>query len=245
MIILTAAMLKAGSSWLYNQVNDLMIMSGHQDGREIRKRFRLQKFLSAADCTTRTLRFHRLTAISMPHLLGNSFTIKTHGRPTPSIKNMISLGMMKTLYIYRDPRDVTLSLYDHGEWIRREGIPSGTRFDILTTIEKAMDVLPYYLQIWEKWVRSKRVLILRYEDLLREPHETIRRITSHIGIDVQDQDIERVVDRYSIKNRDDWKHDLHFNVGKMGRWKEKMTPAQKRRALELFKDYLPKMGYPL
>jgi len=244
MIILTAAMLKAGSSWLYNQVNDLMIMTGHQDGREIRERFRLQKFLSAADCTSRTLRFHRLAVISIPHLLGNSYTIKTHGRPTASVKTMISLGMMKAIYIYRDPRDVALSLYEHGDWIRRKGVPSSTRFDTLTTIDMTIDVAYYYVQLWEKWVASKRAMVIRYEDLIQEPFDSMRKVCTHLGLSVPDQALKIVIDRYSAGNRADWVHDLHFNVGKIGRWREKFSPAQKQRAQDLYKDYLPRMGYP-
>ncbi len=86
MIVFAASMLKAGSSWLFNLINDLVVEAGHQDGREMRERFRLQNFLSASDCTSKTLRIHRLAAISIPHWFGNTYTIKTAGKPTPAVK---------------------------------------------------------------------------------------------------------------------------------------------------------------
>ena len=243
MIVVAASMLKAGSSWFFNLINDLLVEAGYQDGREMRKRFRLQQYLSASDCTSRTLRIHRLAPISIPHWFGNTFTIKTAGKPTPAVKLAIDLGIIRACFIYRDPRDVTLSLFDHGEWIRRENIPSRTRFETLTTIEKAMDVAQYYAKVWEMWKNSERALLVRYEDLLEDPHKQMLRVSQHIGISIPEQALQEVIERYQISNRENWKHDLHFNVGKTMRWKEKFNPEQKQRAGGLFDQYLPGMGY--
>jgi len=243
MILLTAAMLKAGSSWLYNMINDLAVEAGYQDGREIRERFHLEKYLSASDCTSRTLRIHRLAVISHPILFGNTFTTKTHGKPTFAIQRMIDLRLMKAVYIYRDPRDVALSLYEHGDWIRREGIPSSTRFDSLTSIDMALEVALYYVQLWEKWVASKRAFTIRYEDLIHDPLNTMRKVSTHLRISVPNDKLENVIRRYNKENRASWQHDLHFNVGKIGRWVDQFNPSQKQLAQDLFKDYLPRMGY--
>jgi hypothetical protein len=236
-------MLKAGSSWFFNLINDLVIEAGHQDGREIRQRFRLHKFLTASDCTSRTLRIHRLAAISIPHWFGNTYSIKTAGKPTLAVKLAIDLGIMKAAFILRDPRDVTLSLYDHGEWIRRENIPSRTGFDALTTIEKAMDVALYNAQLWEMWDRSGRAIFVRYEDLLEDPVEQMLRVSSHVGIKVPEEKLRTIVKRYQASNRSNWEQDLHFNVGVAGRWRENLSPAQQEKAQGLFKEYLPRMGY--
>jgi hypothetical protein len=243
MIFLTAAMLKAGSSWLYNMVNDLAIEAGYQDGRQVRARYHLQSMLSSADCTSKTLRIHRLARISIPILFGNTFSIKSHGKPTFALQRMIDLRLMRAVYIYRDPRDVALSLYEHGDWIRREGVPSSTRFDSLTTIDMTIDVAYYYVQLWEKWVASRRALIIRYEDLIQDPSSTMHKVAAHLGIDVPDQTMATVIHRYSMENRASWKQDLHFNVGRIGRWKDQFSPTQKLHAQELFKDVLPRMGY--
>jgi hypothetical protein len=243
MILLTAAMLKAGSSWLYNMINDLAVEAGYQDGRVIRQKFHLEKYLSASDCTSRTLRIHRLAVIGIPILFGNTFATKTHGKPTFAVQRMIDLRLMKAVYIYRDPRDVALSLYEHGDWIRREGIPSSTRFDSLTSIDMAIEVAGYYVLLWEKWVGSNRALVIRYEDLIREPKNTMQKVCAHLSIVVPESNLEIVIQRYNKENRANWQHDLHFNVGKIGRWVDQFSPSQKQLAQDLFKDYLPRMGY--
>lgn len=243
MIIVAASMLKAGSSWFFNLINDLVNEAGYQDGREMRRRFRLQAFLSASDCTSRTLRVHRLAAISIPHWFGNTYTIKTAGKPTPAVRAAIDIGVVKAAFIQRDPRDVALSLFDHGEWIRREKIPSRTGFGALTSIEKAMDVALYYAQLWKMWEESGRALLVRYEELLEDPYKQMVRVSAHIGISVPEGKLREIIERYQISNRDNWKHDLHFNVGRAQRWKERLSPEQQQKAVELFGQYLPLMGY--
>ena len=236
-------MLKAGSSWFFNLINDLVVEAGHQDGREMRRRFRLQRYLSASDCTSRTLRIFRLAPISLPHWFGNTYTIKTAGKPTPSVKLAIDLGIVKAAFIYRDPRDVTLSLFDHGEWIRRENIPSRTGFGTLTTLEKAMEVALYYAQVWELWKNSGRAPLIRYEDLLADPLPQMVRVSTHIGVSVPENALREIIEQYQISNREKWQHDLHFNVGKAGRWKDRLSPEQQQRAKEIFGNYLSRMGY--
>lgn len=243
MLIIAASMLKAGSSWFFNLINDLVVQAGHQDGREMRERFRLQRYLTASDCTSKTLRVHRLAPISIPHWLGNTYTIKTAGKPTPAVKLAIDLDIARAAFILRDPRDVTLSLFDHGEWIRREKISSRTRFDTLTTIEKAMRVALYNAEIWEMWAGSGRALFVRYEDLLEDPFKEMQRVSEHIGVSVPEEKLGAIIEGYQASNRANWQHDLHFNVGKAGRWVERFSSEQKEMAIELFGKYLPRMGY--
>lgn len=245
MIVVAASMLKAGSSWFFNLVNDLTIEAGYQDGREMRQRFRLQRYISASDCTSRTLRIHRLVPISIPHWFGNTYTIKTAGKPTPAVKLAIDLGIARATFVRRDPRDVTISLFDHGEWIRSENIPSSTGFDKLTTIEKAMDVAHYFAQVWEWWKSSGRALHVRYEDLLEDPYEQMVRVSTHLGMSIPEGELRGIIGRYQISNRANWKHDLHYNVGEVGRWRDRFSPEQMRRSEELFASYLPRMGYEL
>ena len=236
-------MLKAGSSWFFNLINDLVVEAGYQDGREIRRRFRLQRYISATDCTSRTWRSQRVIPISSPHWFGNTYTIKTAGKPTPAVRLAIDLGITKAAFILRDPRDVTISLFDHGEWIRRENIPSRTGFDRLTTIEKAMDVAHYYAQVWTWWKESEKAPQVRYEDLLADPLQQMLRVSDHIGISVPENILREIIERYQISNRANWKHDLHFNKGVVGRWIERFNTEQKLRAEEMFGRYLPGMGY--
>ena len=112
MIILSAGMPRAGSGWFYNLTNDLVIAAGNQDGHQIRKKYRLGRFLTEVNCNIGALSTKRLIPILIPSTLGNTFVIKTHAGPTPLALRLIQDGTIRPTYIYRDPRDAMLSAYE-------------------------------------------------------------------------------------------------------------------------------------
>ena len=107
----------------------------------------------------------------------------------------------------------------------------------------AIEVTNYYVHLWEKWIASKRALVLRYEDLILDPGNTMQKVCAHLDIVIGEDKLEDIIRRYDKENQSDWQHDLHFNVGKIGRWREKFTSSEKHLAQDLFMDHLPLMGY--
>ena len=95
---------RAGSGWYYNLVHDLVVASGGQNARSIREQFRLQRFLTEVNCNISTLKPYRLMPVLFPALLGNKYVIKTHAGPTSFTRWMLRKQMIKTIYIYRDPK---------------------------------------------------------------------------------------------------------------------------------------------
>jgi hypothetical protein len=112
MIILSVGMPRAGSGWHYNLVHDLMKAAGSADAREIRERYGLQHILTEVNCNIGVLSARRLARVTPPALMGNTFVIKAHAGPTPASRLLQSLGLLRVMYIYRDPRDAMLSAYD-------------------------------------------------------------------------------------------------------------------------------------
>jgi hypothetical protein len=245
MIILTAAMMKSGSSWLFNMTNDLVVAAGYQDARSIRKRYKLEGYISERYCVAKHLRVTRLGPIAVPSLRGETYTIKTHGRPTLTARLLISTGMIRPVHLRRDPRDVAVSLYDHGEWIRTSGHRSRTGLQALDTMAKAMDVALYYTKVWQQWCSVKSVMMVHYEELLADTPGTMRRVLDHVHLDVPSQALDSVVERYKASNRENWQHSLHFNQGVVGRWRQRFTPAERELSCDLFAEFLPQMGYEL
>ena len=92
MIILSVGMPRAGSGWYYNLTNDLVVASGYQDGRQIRKRYHLQNILTEVNCNIGALTPRRLLAVLLPSLMGNTFVIKAHAAPTPFALRLILMG---------------------------------------------------------------------------------------------------------------------------------------------------------
>jgi len=244
-IVMSVGMQKAGSAWYFNITNDLLIAAGHQDIRVLRERFHLQNFMTKVNCNMGSLKTHKLVIVSLPHWLGNTYTIKTHDLLTPAALWMIKRGFMKATYIYRDPRDVAMSVFEHGERIRTKGIRSQAGFDLLTSIEEAIRFTSQLLLVWESWVQCGEALLVRYESLRRDALHEAERMVDFLELDLPKETISEVVERYDIKQvrKGLSPVDLHFYKGQTGRWKEAMTPSQKALCQDLFGKLLPRMGY--
>ncbi len=247
MIVLSAGMQKAGSAWLFNMTNDLMRAAGGQDVRRLRSRYLLSPIMTPVNCNMGSLRALKLAWVSLPHLFGNSYVVKTHEGPTSAALWMIDRGLMRATYIYRDPRDVALSVFRHGKRIREAGISSDTGFDRIVSMEAAIRFAARRIPIWHAWESSGKALILRYEDLRADTEGEMSRLSEILGLEVDLEEIRTVVERYQVRGagKERPAKGLHFDKGTSGRWREEMTPGQVALCDRLFGDHLTEMGYSM
>jgi hypothetical protein len=245
MIVLSVGMQKAGSAWYFNITNDLLQAAGHEDIRDLRSRYHLQRLMTERNCNIGRPRLLKLLFVSYPHWFGNSYVVKTHEGPTPALLWLIDRGLIKATYMYRDPRDAALSAFEHGEKIRRSGAVSSTGFDRLTTMESAIEFASGVLPVWREWAASERALLVRYEDMRQDPYREGERLVDHLNIDVPQEVLRSIIEQYEIKNgtTEALPHPLHFNKGITGRWKDMMTEEQVELCRDLYGDYINKMGY--
>src|SRR5512135_2833911 len=150
MIVLCVGMPRAGSGWHYNLIHDLMQTTGCADARDIRTRFHLEGILTEVNCNIGVLSARRLAMVSVPAVLGNTFVIKAHAAPTSWSRMLVSIGLLRITYIYRDPRDAMLSALDFGRRALAKGRPNA--FSHLTDFSSALDFTMDYVRIWEKWM---------------------------------------------------------------------------------------------
>lgn len=246
MIVLSVGMPRAGSGWYYNLTRDLLLSSGHQDGRRIRKQYRLELILTEVNCNIGALTTRRLLPVLLPSLLGNTFAVKAHSAPTSLALRLIDWKQIRATYIYRDPRDALLSAFEHGERSRQNGHTNA--FAELTTFEKAIDFMLQYLQIWDQWIACLSVLHARYEYLLSSYEDEVNQLIEFldINIDRQSPHIQEVIERYRPEQaRSADQPGLHFRKGKIGRYRKVFTPEQQEFMNDKFKPYLLQMDYPL
>jgi hypothetical protein len=243
MIILSVGMPRAGSGWYYNLTNDLMLASGGQDARQIRKQYHLQKILTEVNCNIGALTPRRLSAVLVPSLLGNTFVIKAHAGPTPFALRLIRSGLVRPTYIYRDPRDAMLSAYDNGQRALQSGRPNA--FSQLVDFDTSLDFMMRYVHIWKDWMVCKQALHVRYEDLLNNYENEAERLVRFLGLDLQQPGFRAVVEKYRPEQVQADQKGLHFNKGKTGRFRQKMSQDQQAILAEAMGPYLEKMGYPI
>jgi hypothetical protein len=244
MIILAVGMPRAGSGWHYNLIHDLMETTGCDDAREIREKYGLQGILTEVNCNIGVLSARRLIMVTRPALMGHTFVIKAHSAPTVWARALIQGGLMRTTYIYRDPRDAMLSAFDYGKRVlEKQGRPNA--FSHLTDFNKTLDFFTEYVEGWEKWMQVPGILKARYEDLLQAYDQEAGKLVSFLGVNPDDEAVKAVVEKYRPSGQVQGQQGTHFFKGQVGRFRERYSAEEQQVLAEKFGRYLEKMGYAL
>ena len=241
MIVLAVGMPRAGSGWHYNLINDLMRTSGCADASEIRTRFHLEGILTEVNCNIGVLSARRLAMVTVPAILGNTFVIKAHAAPTAWSRLLVNLGLLRTTYIYRDPRDAMLSALEFGRRAQAKGRPNA--FSDLKDFQAALDFIMVYVQIWEKWMREPKALISRYEDLLSNYETEVGRLLQHLELDRSHPEVKAVISRYRPEQAEG-RQGTHFFKGRIGRFREAFSEPEQSLLAQRLGPALARMGYP-
>ncbi len=106
----------------------------------------------------------------------------------------------KVVYIIRDGRDATVSLYNYRMQMKHVDLPFS---DFLKNVISEK----YRFGSWHKHVASwlphldhPNVLEIRYEQMLQDMHVTTKRVFEHIGMTVSDQQINHGIERANYAN---------------------------------------------
>jgi hypothetical protein len=153
---------------------------------------------------------------------------------------LAALGVLRTTYIYRDPRDAMLSAFDYGQRTLARGRPNA--FSHLTDFDSSLAFITEYARIWEKWMSEKNVLIARYEDLLTNYDAESTRLVEYLQLDASRPQIREVIEHYRSEKAEG-QQGTHFFKGKIGRFRNVYSADQQRIMAEQLGAFLPKMGY--
>ena len=240
MIILSVGMPRAGSGWHYNLIHDLMKTAGATDASDIREKYRLQGILTEVNYNIGVLSARRLGMVTLPALLGNTFVIKAHAGPTSTSRLLQRLGLLRISYIYRDPRDAMLSAFEYGQRGLKRGRPNA--FSYLTDFQKSLDFIMDYVRIWDRWSREKNVHITRYEDLQTDYVNEVNSLVKFLKLNGDRLEVQKVIESYHgpvVEGQTG----LHFNKGKIGRFRESYNAEQQAILKKKMGAYLVRMGY--
>jgi hypothetical protein len=92
----------------------------------------------------------------------------------------------RVIFLVRDPRDVIVSLYFQRS--RRVGLQNQTPVDepIASFVRQRRGGLESVVEFYRVWLeqrsRAQEFLLIRYEDLHRDPHAELRRVMEFIGV---------------------------------------------------------------
>jgi hypothetical protein len=206
---------RAGSGWYYNLIHDLVVANGGQDAREIRRRYRLDRLLTEVNCNISTLKPFRLIPVQVPTIFGNRFAIKTHAGPSGYALWTNQNNLIRIIYIYRDPRAAMLSAYEYGQRALAKGRPNA--FSHLTTLDEAAEFMLFYVKIWEDWTNADHILLVRYEDLVRDFDTEFYRLITYLGVDTSEDGLSFLLDAYRPEKGDTQQKGTHFSDSRLNR----------------------------
>jgi hypothetical protein len=114
---------------------------------------------------------------------------KTHDLPRP--------GYRRAIYLLRDGRDVMVSYYHH---LRAIGIADIDFADVVTTGKYFTPSKWHdHVDAWRSNPFGAEIVTVRYEDLLENPVEELRRICEFAGIERSDELLEAVSSKASFQ----------------------------------------------
>lgn len=241
MIYLVASMQKAGAIWVLAMINDLIVKRGGSYFEDVRKRYRMGWFVHQSGLMPS---LHPLAGL---HLLvtqaaGRVFALQTYSKPNLTVKAFMKLGFIKPIYLFRDPREVARSMFDHGKRIREHNLPSDTTWDQLETMEQSIHYTATFMDAWRQWTFMPDVLTTTYEKLRQDTLGEMTKICEHLELSVKPEALEKVVDRYQPSQA---VKDTHPDQAGAGSWKKVMTPDEVDLCHRLFGSTIEEMGYEL
>lgn len=194
--------------------------------------------------------------------------VKTHhahvtDRGYTTINSAVTSG---AIYIVRNPLDVAISYAHHmGRDLDAAITAMGTdNMETPVSDKVVYEVYGSWSQHVWSWTRNSHpaIYVMRYEDMLADPHRIFGGLTRHLLLDPSTEQIREAIERCSFNNlqsqeekegfREKPKHAKRFfREGKAGQWKTTLTPKQIERIVadhrEQMKrfDYLDKDGRPV
>jgi hypothetical protein len=241
-LILSVGMPRAGTGWFHNITQILVQAAGGVQANRIREKYHLGRFLTEVNCNIGTISAHRILPVMMPLFLEPSYVIKLHGGRKSLADRLISLGLVKATFIYRDPRDAALSIYEYGQTAQKYDYVNND-FAHIRSIEEAIDYISPYIDIARGWISSPDVLVTKYEDMFFDFDSIVEKLLSYLDLNLEVSEALPLIESFrpgvNVVNR----RYTHFKKGKVGRHQEKFTEAQLQICQERFGDFLEEQGY--
>lgn len=219
LIYFSYGMTKSGSTLAYELARSALVLAGLEQPR-----------LSLAAVTNRK-KINFIAHVDDPQAnairnevasIGHTIAIKTHTRPDPQIVEMLEKGEAFGHAIYRDPRDMALSMLDHGERARAAGKPAFAEY---VAVEDTIENIAHQTNTLRAWLSLPGVIPLYYDDFAFDIDATTARIMAELGINA---DIDATIRMATVERF------TQLNKGVAARHNDEMAPAISATFKEIF-----------
>jgi len=237
MIVISNAVSKSGSTLMVTYQEELLKAANIRSGQSALRASIGGRFLGRSEHTTGNLL--KLTKI---HMLKGTLVLKCHWPPTLKMRLFCRIFRIRMTMTYRDPRDIVLSMIDHGRKSRSGESPTRTRaFSQFHNIDDALPRVQSRMDEFLTWRKLPYVHAIRYEELMSDPFNKLKDMIAFLGWSIEDQVLQELID-HQEKNK---QSSMNFNKGTTERWRTEMSQEEQDKCLEAFEPYLRELSYEL
>ncbi|MFY0674674.1 MAG: sulfotransferase domain-containing protein [Bacteroidia bacterium] len=241
MIVIACGMPKSGSGLLFSLVHDVIEIGTGLNSRNLKRRLFLKFILRTYNNSIGHSSWIKLVLIYCYSLLVGTFVVKTHSNLNFYMKALVKLKLAVLFYSYRDPRDVIVSLKDHGEKIK--GSHPHHDFVMLSNFKNALPEVKKWSAYFYRFHRKSICTCFSYEELKNEMGNIVYLIAKRLNIHLSKEDIKVILKRYQANSENFHSKGLHFNKGVSGRFRYDLTKNQIKSANKLLAKEIRDMGY--
>ena len=219
LIYFSYGMTKSGSTLAYELARSGLVLSGYDQPRlslsAVMNRKKLNFCAHIDEASAQAIR--RET-----RAIGHTIAFKTHTRPDPIVVNMLQEGEATAHAVYRDPREMALSMLDHGVKSRENGRPGFAEYH---TLEDTLSEIGHQLNSLKSWLSLPNVRPLYYEDVAFDMAATTALILGELDLTSDPDAVMKMAtqDRFT-----------QMNKAKRARHEDEMSSAQSDRFVSIF-----------
>lgn len=228
MIFISFGMLKSASTMLYQLTEEIFRAAGRRPvtlGRPFKPLLSVENYFDVID--------ELLLARIADATAGRDIVLKTHQRPSPAVAEMIAQRRITASIAIRDPREIALSMVDHGERSRRANRPE---FAECIYVQDCLPSLDHQIASVQAWQALPGVPVFRYADICTRTDRVVDELARRIGVEVDAGQIAHLFHQGRGVGQ--------FNKGVMDRFHE-MAPATSTLFLDRYGDFYHSFGLPM
>jgi len=217
---------KTASTFLY-QLTEQTFRAGGRRTKWLRPPFRpfdsVDNYFGAIDGAL-------LARLSESLESGVDLVLKTHGPLHPEVSRLIESGSVLASASVRDPREIALSMLDHGQRTRRWRFPNFSQY---RTLADTLPTIDAQIENFQRWAAAG-ARVFNYNQICFGAAETVKEIAAQIGVAV---DPETVLAKFRKRCQIG-----QFNKGVAYRFRE-MTPADSTMFLARYATFYSSLRF--
>ena len=193
-----------------------------------------------------------------PSIQQESYVTHQHYLPKPEFLDWAERADVRFLTLTRHPADVFVSLYHYvnrfadiwaqSGWVgfSRAHVMIGKAIDSPEVLTFLADDFGSFIVRSLAWVESGASLVVRYEALHENPHLAMKRLTDEL-YPVPDSLIDEAIEasRFERMRKENELLELHCRKGKVGDWRDELSPAHVEILRQRYERELALLGYDL